>query len=345
MNWKKAALAVGLAALMATGLTGCGGNKEAAQKEAGGEDTLVVYCPHPLTFIQPLVDEFEKESGVKVDVVAAGTGELLKRVESEKQNPLGDVFWGGSISTMKPKADLFENYQSVNEDHMQAPFKNTEGFITRFTDIPSVIMINTDLIGDIKVEGYEDLLNPALKGKIAYADPSKSSSSYEHLINMLYAMGNGDPEQGWDYVTKLSKNLDGKLLSGSSAVYKGVADGEYTVGLTFEEGGAKYVADGAPVKLVYMKEGVISNPDAIYIIKNAKHMENAKKFVDFVTSKEAQTLITQKLHRRSVRDDVPAPQGLLEKKDIHLITDDEAVVDKNKKTWLDKFKDIFTSVQ
>lgn len=345
MNWKKAALAVGLAALMATGFTGCGGNKEAAQKEAGGGDTLVVYCPHPLTFIQPLVDEFEKESGVKVDVVAAGTGELLKRVESEKQNPLGDIFWGGSISTMKPKADLFENYQSVNEEHMQAHFKNTEGFITRFTDIPSVIMINTNLIGDIKVEGYEDLLNPALKGKIAYADPSKSSSSYEHLINMLYAMGNGDPEQGWDYVTKLSKNLDGKLLSGSSAVYKGVADGEYTVGLTFEEGGAKYVADGAPVKLVYMKEGVISNPDAIYIIKNAKHMENAKKFVDFVTSKEAQTLITQKLHRRSVRDDVPAPQGLLEKKDIHLITDDEAVVNKNKKTWLDKFKDIFTSVQ
>ena len=206
-------------------------------------------------------------------------------------------------------------------------------------------MVNTDLIGDIKVEGYEDLLNPALKGKIAMADPSKSSSAYEHLINMLYAMGNGNPDNGWDYVTKFYKNLDGKLLSGSSAVYKGVADGEYVVGCTFEEGGAKYVADGAPVKLVYMKEGVISKPDGIYIIKNAKHMENAKKFIDFVTSKEAQTLITQKLHRRSVRDDVPAPAGLEEKSQIHIITDDEQVVNQNKKAWLDKFKDIFTSVQ
>ena len=196
---------------------------------------------------------------------------------------------------MKPKADLFENYTSANEDHVQPAFKNTEGPLTRFTDIPSVIMVNTNLIGDIKVEGYEDLLNPALKGKIATADPSKSSSSYEHLVNMLYAMGQGDPDKGWDYVQKLCENLDGKLLSGSSAVYKGVADGEYAVGLTFEEGGAKYVADGAPVKLVYMKEGVISKPDGIYIIKNAKHMENAKKFIDFITSKEAQTLITQKL--------------------------------------------------
>ena len=335
------------AAMLTTCLAGCGGGGEKdAPKSAGSdENKVVIYCPHPLAFINPLVEEFEKQSGVKVEVVAAGTGELLKRVESEKSNPLADIFWGGSLGTMKPKAALFEDYRSVNEEHVQEAFKNKEGSITRFTDIPSVIMINTNLIGDVKVEGYEDLLNPALKGKIAFADPSKSSSSYEHLINMLYAMGNGDPDKGWDYVTKLAKNLDGKLLSGSSAVYKGVADGEYAVGLTFEEGGAKYVADGAPVKLVYMKEGVISKPDGIYIIKNAKHMENAKKFIDFITSKEAQTLITQKLHRRSVRDDVEAPVGLLPKTEINSITDNEEVVNKNKKAWLDKFKDIFTSVQ
>ena len=74
-------------------------------------------------------------------------------------------------------------------------------------------------------------------------------------------------------------------------------------------------------------------------------MENAKKFIDFITSKEAQTLITQKLHRRSVRDDVAAPVGLLPKAEIKSITDNEEVVNKNKKAWLDKFKDIFTSVQ
>ena len=334
------------AAMLTTCFAGCGGGeqKDAANSAGSDENKVVIYCPHPLAFINPLVEEFEKQSGVKVEVVAAGTGELLKRVESEKSNPLADIFWGGSLSTMKPKAALFEEYRSANEDHVQKAFKNEEGSITRFTDIPSVIMINTNLIGDVKVEGYEDLLNPALKGRIAFADPSKSSSSYEHLINMLYAMGNGDPDKGWDYVTKLAKNLDGKLLSGSSAVYKGVADGEYAVGLTFEEGGAKYVADGAPVKLVYMKEGVISKPDGIYIIKNAKHMENAKKFIDFITSKEAQTLITQKLHRRSVRDDVAAPVGLLPKAEINSINDEEEVVNKNKKAWLDKFKDIFTSV-
>lgn len=346
MFMKKVISLLMMLVLATTLLAGCGGGdkKASTEKQAPAQtDKLVIYCPHPLTFINPLVSEFEKQTGIKVEVVAAGAGELLKRVESEKSNPLGDIFWGGSLNTMKPKADLFEKYTSANEDKIQQAFKNTEGSLTRFTDIPSVIMVNTNLVGDIKIEGYEDLLNPALKGKIAFADPSKSSSSYEHLINMLYAMGKGDPEKGWDYVNKLSANLDGKLLSGSSAVYKGVADGEYAVGLTFEEGGAQYVADGAPVKLIYMKEGVISKPDGVYIIKNAKNEVNAKKFIDFITSKEAQTIIVQKLHRRSVRDDVEPPKGLLEKDKINIINDDEKVVAANKKQWLDKFKDIFTS--
>ena len=66
-------------------------------------------------------------------------------------------------------------------------------------------MVNTKLIGNIKVEGYQDLLNPALKGKIAFADPSKSSSSFEHVVNILYAMGKGDPEKGWSFVQDLAK--------------------------------------------------------------------------------------------------------------------------------------------
>ncbi|MDF2877922.1 MAG: extracellular solute-binding protein [Clostridia bacterium] len=320
-------------------------SSKAETPETTASKNLVIYCPHPLEFINPLVSEFETQTGVSVEVVAAGTGELLKRVEAEQGNPLGDIFWGGSLSTMEPQQSLFENYQSINEEYVFDDMKNVEGPLTRFTNIPSVIMVNKNLIGDIKIEGYEDLLNPALKGKIAHCDPSKSSSSFEHLINMLYAMGQGDPEKGWDYVKKLCENLDGKLLSGSSAVYKGVADGEYTVGLTFEEGGAKYVADGAPVELVYMEEGVISKPDGIYIIKESKNMENAKKFIDFITGKDAQTIIIEQLNRRSVRKDVAAPNGLKKIEDIHLIYDDQEVVVAKKQEWLDKFKDIFIDVQ
>ena len=318
---------------------GCSSEKSASS------NSLVIYCPHPLDFINPLVDDFKaKNRDINVDVIAAGTGELLKRVESEKDNPLGDILWGGTVTMAKAKIDLFENYTSTNEVNIADIYKNTEGPLTRCTAVPSVLMVNTNLSGNIKIEGYEDLLNPALKGKIAFADPSASSSSFEHLDNMLYAMGNGNPEKGWDYVKKLCANLDGKLLSGSSAVYKGVADGEYAVGLTFEEGGANYVALGSPIKLVYMKEGVIIKPDGIYIIKGAKNMESAKRFVDYATSYDAQKTITEKLNRRSVRNDLPPSEILLSVDKINIINDDEKVVDSNKQKWLDKFRDIFTSI-
>ena len=241
-----------------------------SNQEQDTGNSLVIYSPHQLYFINPLVDDFKaKNPGINVDVIAAGTGELLKRIEAERANPLGDILWGGTITTVKRQIDLFENYTSTNEVSIVSIYENVEGPFTRCDAMPSILMVNTNLSGNIKIEGYEDLLNPALKGKIACADPSASSSAFEHLVNMLYAMGKGDPEKGWDYIQKFCANLDGKLLSGSSAVYKGVADGEYTAGLTFEQGGAMMLAEGSSIKLVYMKEGVIIKPNVVSIIKNA----------------------------------------------------------------------------
>ena len=138
------------------------------------------------------------------------------------------------------------------------------------------------------------------------------------------------------------ENTNNTLLSGSSAVYKGVADGEYPVGLTFEEGAAKYVNSGAPVKVVYMEEGTIVKPDGIYIVKNCKNMDNAKAFVDFATSKDAQTMITEDLNRRSVRSDLTGGKGLEPYENIKVIEDDINVVNTNKQVWLDHFKEIYT---
>jgi iron(III) transport system substrate-binding protein len=191
---------------LACGLLGVGHAQAPSTK-------LVVYCPHPLVFIDPIVKKFEASTGIKVEVIAAGTGELLKRIESEASNPLADVIWGGTVSTLEPSKKFFEVFHLPEEASFFPNLKSADGKITAFTQVPSVIMVNTKLIGNIKMEGYQDVLNPALKGKIAYADPSKSSSSFEHLLNMLYAMGKGDPDKGWTYVNDLAKNLDGKLLS------------------------------------------------------------------------------------------------------------------------------------
>ena len=308
-------------------------------------EKLVIYSPHALDFVEPLIRDFEsKNQNIKVELIAAGTGELIKRVETEQNSPLGDILLGANLNLIKNKLYLFENYTSTNENNLYDEYRNIEGSITRFTTIPSVLIVNTNLAKDIKIEGYKDLLNTDLKGKIAYTDPSLSSSSFKHLINMLYAMGDGNPKNGWSYVEKLCDNLDGKLLSGSSAVYKGVADSEYTVGLTFENAAANYVAAGSPVKIVYMEEGVIMKADGIYIIKNAKNLENAKKFVDYITSYDTQNKMNNELNSRTVRKDLPKSSILTPAEEIKIIHDNDELVNSNKDIWLEKFKNIITSI-
>lgn len=303
--------------------------------------SLVVFSPHPLELIDPIISEFEADFDVQVNIVFAGTGELLAKIEDEQNEPTGDVMWGGSITTLESNASLFHAYQASNEDEIYAEHKNTSGQVTRFSIIPSVIMINNNLVGDIVIDGYQDLLNPRLKGKIAVADPSKSSSSFEHVINQLYAMGEGNPDTAWKYMEAFIDQLEGKLLSGSPEVYRGVANGQYSVGLTFEEAAAKYVRDGAPVSIVYPKEGTVVKADGVAIIKNAKNLENAKDFVNFVTSFEIQTLISTELNRRSVRMDIGVAEGLKEIEDIYVIQDDPAWIAKNRANLLERYFALF----
>lgn len=311
-------------------------------EEIENANKLVIYSPHPLEFIDPIIGEFESESGIEVEVITAGTGELLARIESENENPNGDVLWGGSLATLDSNKYLFEPFQSENESH--ALYKNTDGYITRFTTVASVIMVNTNLIGDIKIEGFKDLLNPKLKGKIANADPSRSSSSYEQLLNQLQAMGGQTSKEGWEYVRNLMINLDGILLDSSSLVYRGVVEGEFVVGLTFEEAAALYVQDGAPVSIVYPKEGTIIRPDGVSIIKNANNLEGAKKFINFVTSKEVQTLISTELNRRSIRDDVEPTQSLKSYQEIKIIEDDQQWSSLNKTEILNQYQSLFLEI-
>lgn len=353
---KKRTLAALCISLAAAGLAGCGGGGSSEAPKADGGQTqaedkgeakedggkLIIYSPLTESMIDSMLSMFEEDTGIDAECLAMGTGDALKRIQTEADNPQADILWSGTIGTVKNQSEYFADYTCVNEDAFYDEYKNVEGNLTRFDTVPSVIMVNTELIGDVEINGYEDLLNPELKGKIAFADPAASSSSFEHLVNMLYAMGEGNPENGWEYVRQFCQQLDGKLLGGSSAVYKGVADGEYTVGLTFEQGSAQYVGAGAPVKTIYMEEGVIFRGDGAYIIKGCPNEKNAQIFLDWLTSQEVQEYMNNTQYRRTIRKDVPSGDVMVSMEDIHVIEDDETDTAEHKAEWLEQFKDIFT---
>lgn len=350
---KKRFLALAVILVLVLGLlSGCSQpvttekSEAAAAEKSEASDKLVVYSPCSEDIINTIIPMFEKETGIKVELIAAGTGELIKRIESEKENPYADVLFGGSRAQLSKYFDLLQEYVSPNDEFMMEGCKNATGYLTPYNADGSCLLVNTDLIGDIKIEGYEDLLNPELKGKIAGADPASSSSAYYQLTNMLLAMG-GDynSEAGWDYVAKLIKNLDGKVASGSGAAHKSVADGEYVVALTYEDPSASYVKNGAPVKIVYPKEGAAFLNATAAIVKGGKNLDNAKKFIDFIISKEAQDAFGTQLTNRPLRADAELGAHLTSMKDINLIFEDEVACAEHKSEIVEKYIQLFTSLQ
>lgn len=356
----KKALTMLLVIAMVMGLfAGCGSSTEASEAQpAAAEpatteeaaepeetvkeatDSLVIYSPHKADMINPIIKEFQETTGIKVEVVAAGTGELLKRIESEKDNPLGDIMWGGGAESLNAFAPYFEPYASPNAKDFDSRFVGKDNVWTGTSPLPMVIMYNKNLVKPEDVPAaWEDLLDPKWKGRIAYADPTRSGSSFTILATMLEAhkdMG----DDGWVFINEFFKNLDGKLTSGSSGVYKGVADGEYAVGLTLEKTAMEYVAAGADVGVVYPADGTSAAPDGIAIIKGAKNEVNAQKFFDFALTAKTQKFVYDNFFSRPVSDGVQLSEEMPAMSDIVLVDYDLEWVSANKEDIVKKWKDV-----
>ncbi|MEM1484932.1 extracellular solute-binding protein [Oscillospiraceae bacterium PP1C4] len=316
---------------------------EAKSAEPEKSNKVVVYTAAPTNLYEAAIEGFVAKTGITVEIISAGTGELTKRIQAEAGNPLGDVMWGGRSTALSSILDNLEEYTSPNDEAVYDAYKNANNNkkLTPFTIQVNSIFVNKDLAGDIVIDGYGSLTNPALKGKISFADPAKSSSSTESLVNILFAMGKGDPEKGWEFVKEFIANLDGKIQGSSSAAYKNVADGEYTVGLTNESNGITYKLSGANVEVVYAKEGVIIKTDNVALIKGCKNSENAKLFIDYITSLEFQSKL-EKMSMRSVRKDVKL-NTMLPLEQIPTAKEDSEWVAAQGTGIKDKFADLFTS--
>jgi iron(III) transport system substrate-binding protein len=308
-------------------------------------DKLIVYSPNSEGIINAVIPLFEQKYGVEVELIQAGTGELMTRLQSEASAPYADVMFGGAKSQFASNPDIFQDYVSENDQYVLEAYRNTSGYMTSYVLDGSVLIVNTDLIGDIELNGYADLLNPALKGKIATADPSASSSAFAQLTNALLAMGGYESDEAWAYVKALVEQWDGKIASGSSAVYKSVAAGEMVVGLTYEDPSATLVKDGANVKLVYPEEGAVFLPATMAIVNGAQNIVNAKLFIDFVISEEVQNIFGSTLTNRPVREGAATADYMTPMTDIYVIVEDQDYVSANKAKIVERYTEIFASLQ
>lgn len=351
---KKKSLALLISVSMVLGLAACG-SEAATEGEQAKEETeieteeesreLVVYTTNSEGLVNTTIPLFEEKYGISVEVVHGSTGEMLDRIRSEKEEPEADVLFGGSWAARHENQDLWEPYVSPNDAVVIDAYKNRCGFITSYMLDGSVLLVNQGLIGDVEIKGYEDLLNPALKGKIAAADPTKSSSAFSHLTNILLAMGGYESEASWQYIRDLAANMEGRLCESSSEVYEKVVEGEAIVGLSYEDPCEQLVKVGTPVEVVYMEEGTVFLPASVTIVKNAKNMDNAKLFLDFLLSPEVQNLWGSTLTNRPIIDGATTNDFMTPMSDIYVLEEDIPYVSEHKQEILEKYSEIYDPYQ
>ena len=311
-----------------------------ASSAAWAQKKLVVYTSNESTLNDLVLAAFKKETGIEVEPVAAGSGVVIRRLQAEKANPLGDIIWGVSRSLLQTNKALFLPYASKNKDAIPAEYRDPDDLWIGNNLHLLVILQNTKLVPDGQgPKSWADLLDPKWKGKIAFTDPANSGSAYATVTMLVDLWGGGDA--GWKKVGDLFRNM--KVLNRSSLVFQGVGNGEYPLGISLEYAGPLWAKGGAPVKVVYPSDGTTFSMEGVAIVKGGPNTENAKVFVDFINRKDVREMILAETFRRPTRADLDLarlPGSLPPMSQIKLLNyDEEGWTDKRAKT-LEKIKDV-----
>jgi iron(III) transport system substrate-binding protein len=178
-------------------------------------------------------------------------------------------------------------------------------------------MVNTNLVQEAEYPKTVKELNDEKwlqKGSIALADPNKSGTGFTIVSGLSSAYG-------WDFIEELVRYC--RITPGSDAMFTAVKDGEVPVGFINEDLGAKWEAEGLPVKMIYAADAVTVQMDAIALVAGGPNPELGKAFIDFICSKAVHEIARDTILRRSARKDVTPPPGLPALGDLKLFPEME----------------------
>ena len=287
-------------------LSSCGRRTEVEILKAPAEDKrLLIYTSHKEELWKPIVKEFEERTGIWVEVVSGGTNLLLEEIAEKKGEVDADLFFGGGVESLNAFSDYFIPYEAKGIEEVDPQFRSATDVWTPFSALPVVLIYNEKLLSPEELGSWKDVLASKYKGKIAMANPAYSASAFTGLLSFEKAVqeetdSTEDSAGDKEILPRIAKQLDGKEYTDSGEVPEAVADGSKLVGITLEETALKYMAKGENIGIVYPKEGTTVVPDAGAILKGAKHLENAQKFLDFSISKDCQDILQKRFHRRAV---------------------------------------------
>lgn len=312
---RKKLVAVLLSAAMAASLMACGSDsaetaepakaedtagEEAESEEASserpyyvkGEDevtgTITVYTTMEETQQEVLQELWSKYyPNCEMEIQADSVGTLATRIRGDEDCDADVVIGGMFAADGDMYHDILQPYTAACDEEQL--YHDDSGYYT-FYDVQVMCLVVNPALRDemgIEIKGYEDLLNPALAGKIILAAPDSTSSGWRQLQTILAVMGDEfDDEKGWAYIEQLIPMSFS--TTSSKDVYNLVSNGEYVVGLSYESSVVALINDGAPIECIYMEEGNTAMAGGAAIVKDAPNQAAAEAMIDLLSSAEFQ---------------------------------------------------------
>ena len=269
---------------------------------AFAQQKLYVYTSMKESMISEIKTSFaKKHPDIKLDYQSAGAGKLMAKIAAERESGkiLADVLWTSEIPDFYQlkSQGLLLPFIPTESKALLNPLPDYDGSFTAVRLGTLGIAYNTRHIKE-PPKTWDDIKKPAFKGAFGIANPALSGTAYMSVAVLSKAFG-------WGYFEALRGN-GAKMGKGSGQVVDDTASGDLVASLAVDYITLDKIDKGATLALVFPPEMLVI-PSPIAIFKNSPNIEAAKKFVDFMLSKEGQTIVANE-GTLPIRADVTVPE-------------------------------------
>ena len=263
--------------------------------QAFAQGSVNVYCSNQIEACQVAAAEFQKSTGIKVNMTQKGSGETLAQIRAEKENPRGDIWYAGTgdphlIAAEEGLSDVYES-PLLRKLHPWA-VKQWEASGKRSVGIYSGALgfgVNRELFTkkNLPIPAcWADLTKAVYKGEVQMANPNSSGTAYTMVATVVQLLGE---DKAFAYMKALHININNYARSGAGPV-KAAGRGETGIAITFMHDVATEINAGFPLDMVAPCEGTGYEIGSISIIKGGRNPVEARKFYDWSLTAEAQKL-------------------------------------------------------
>lgn len=283
-------------------------------QEAQKEKRVVVLGTVGTDTRAALIKNFNEKYGITVDYVAGRGGEISQKLLTERRAGVFsiDVYAGGAttlINEMKP-AGVLDPLQPVlilpevldpkNWFGGELHWLDKDKTIFPFMAYPSAdLAVNTEIVREGEIKSLKDIINPRWKGKLIMNDPTISGAG-------LGWYGRNADRFGVDFMKKVAENQP-IIVRDQRLQVEWLTRGRYAL-LTNPQSEiiAEFIRAGAPVKDLDLIEGVLSTGSGhVTLINKAPHPNTARLFINWLLSREGQTVYSRSILQQSAREDIP----------------------------------------